>query len=115
MTYLKLGLTVAIILLASSLGKKYPIVSALLVVMPLTSLLVILWLYADNSGDIVVVDRFVRNAVMGIIPTIVFFLVMIFCLARKWSFGMSLATSLSVWAMGAFVYQYIASRIEIDG
>lgn len=109
MTGLKLTVSLMIILAASSIGKKFPAAAALLVVMPLTSLIVMLWLRTDNPDDIEIIVKFVRGALFGILPTVVFFLVMTICLARKWDFGTSLATGLGVWAMGALMHRFFVS------
>lgn len=107
MTFVKIAATLGVILLATSLGRKFPAVSALLVVMPLTSLIVITWLHVDSPGDVVVVSDFVRGALFGVLPTVLFFLVLTICFSHGWPFGRSMAVGLAVWAVGASVHQVL--------
>ncbi len=48
---IKTVISLAIILLATGIGKKYPSLAGLIAVMPLTGALVLVWLYTDTHGD----------------------------------------------------------------
>jgi hypothetical protein len=103
---LKLLVSAGVILGASSLGKKFPYAAALLAVAPLTSLLVIFWLRFENPSELSVVANYVRGATLGILPTVVFFIVLSFCLSQNLTFPSALTVALGVWALGALAHQY---------
>lgn len=47
----RLLVSVCIIIFCSQLGRKVPSLAGLIAVMPLTGLVVLLWLYSENPGD----------------------------------------------------------------
>ncbi len=49
--FLKVCLSIAIILIATAVGKKLPSTAGLVGVMPLTGALVLVWMYIENKGD----------------------------------------------------------------
>jgi len=49
--FIKVALSVVIILAATAIGKKLPTTAGLIGVMPLTGALVLVWMYLESSGD----------------------------------------------------------------
>jgi len=70
----KLIISLIIILICTYLGKKMPSLSGLIATMPLTGLLVLIWLYAENKKDYSLLTKYTTGALWGIIPSILFFL-----------------------------------------
>ena len=104
---IKLFISVALILLCSSIGKKLPSLAGLIAVMPLTGLLVMLWVYSDNPGDYAKMINYTRGALWGIIPSILFFLVAFFCFQKHLPLWVVLCASFAVWIAAAFIHQLL--------
>ena len=101
----KLILSNIIIVSCVFIGKKFPSFSGLIAAMPLTTLIVLIWLYSDSKGDIRVTTMFVEGVFWGIFPTVIFFAVAWFCLRRGLPFLPTVVISFSAWLMGAIVHQ----------
>jgi uncharacterized membrane protein (GlpM family) len=104
---LKLLITVAIILLSAQIGKRFPSLAGLIATMPLTGLLVLLWLYSDNPGDQALMVGYTRGALFGIAPSIMFYLTALFCFTRGMSLAGTLSASFAVWVAGALIHQLL--------
>lgn len=106
-TLLKIIVTLAVILAAVYCGRKWPTLGGLIATMPLTGLLVMLWLYFDNPQSPKLMADYTRGAVLGIIPTILFFLTAYLCFRRQCSLPVVLGTSFAVWTAGALLHQWL--------
>jgi MFS superfamily sulfate permease-like transporter len=65
---LKISLSIAIILLATAIAKKFPSAAGLIAVMPLTGALVLVWVYVENKGNPEVMQGFAKGALWGMLP-----------------------------------------------
>jgi hypothetical protein len=83
--FIKVALSVVIILAATAIGKKLPTTAGLIGVMPLTGALVLVWMYLESNGDPNIMQQFTRGALWGILPSILFFIVALFCFTRQLS------------------------------
>lgn len=88
------------------LGRKFPSLAGLVVVMPITGLMVLIWLGVDGSQKSILV-QYSRGALFGIIPTFIFYITAMYCLSRDMSLGVSLLVSSFLWLAGAFVHQMV--------
>ena len=104
---LKLAVTNLIVIFCAWIGKKSPSLGGLIATMPLTSLLVLLWLYADSPGDYRLMAGYTRGVLWGIIPTILFFAVALLCFRRQMSLPVTLSAGFAVWLAGALVHQWL--------
>ncbi|MDJ0916091.1 MAG: DUF3147 family protein [Desulfobacterales bacterium] len=104
---IKIALSVAIILAATSIGKKLPSTAGLIGVMPLTGALVLVWMYLENNGNSAVMQEFTKGALWGILPSILFFLVAFVCFKKELSLPLVLLSSFGVWVAAAFVHQWM--------
>lgn len=100
-------LSVTIILLATEIGKKIPSAAGLIGVMPLTGALVLVWLYLENKGDPVIMQDFTRGAIWGILPSILFFLVALYCFKRGFPLSIVLILSFTAWIATAIIHQWL--------
>ncbi len=105
--FYKLLITNAIILAAATVGKRYPSLGGLIATMPLTSLIVLLWLYSDGAVDHEALVRYTRGVVWGILPSIAFFLTALFCFQRRAPLLVALAASFAVWLAGAALHRWL--------
>jgi uncharacterized membrane protein (GlpM family) len=104
---IKIILSVAIILVATTIGKKLPSTAGLIGVMPLTGALVLVWMYLENKGNPEIMQDFAKGALWGILPSILFFLVACICFKRQMPLPFVLASSFGVWMAAAIVHQWM--------
>ena len=102
----KLAVSVSVIVLCAQIGKQNPTLAGLIATMPLTGLIVLVWIYTDNPGRCDVIIDYTRGVVWGIAPTVLFFLTVLICLKKHFPFPLALCISFAVWLMGAFVHQW---------
>jgi hypothetical protein len=107
---LKLIASVALILIASQVGRRFPSAAGLIATMPLTSLIVLMWLYTDAPANTAALADYAKGALWGIGPTILFFLVAWLCLRRGWSMGPVLAAGFAAWGVGAILHQTLLGK-----
>jgi len=75
--------------------------------MPLTGLLVMLWLYSDHHGDSALMTAYTKGALWGIVPSILFFLVAFVCFQKQLPLWIVLCASFAVWVFAAFLHQWL--------
>lgn len=107
MFFVKLLIANIIIVACTLIGKRFPTLAGLIATMPLTSLLVLVWLHTDNPGDLRLMTNYTRGVLWGIIPTILFFAVAWFCFRSRLSLPLTLSASFTVWFAGAAVHQWL--------
>ena len=105
--FIKTVISVLIILGATWIGRKLPSLSGLIAVMPLTGALVLVWMYLDNKGNPDIMQNFTKGAIWGILPSILFFVVALFCFKRHLSLSVTLSASFGIWIAAAFVQQWL--------
>lgn len=104
---IKIALSVAILLTATAVAKRFPAAAGLIGVMPLTGALVLVWVYLENRGDPQVMQAFSRGAFWGLLPTILFFLVASLCFRKECALHTTLIASFAAWGVGAFLHQWL--------
>ena len=107
--WLKAALTVAIVLVASALARRHGWVGALVASLPLTSLLVLGWLYADTRDVRQVADLSMAIFwfVLGSLP---FFVVLALGLRSGWHVGVALTAAAAVGFAGVSLTQWLLTR-----
>jgi uncharacterized membrane protein (GlpM family) len=103
----KAVLSVAIILIATALGKRLPSAAGLIGVMPLTGALVLVWMYQENKGNPEIMQDFAKGALWGILPSLLFFLVAFVCFKKHMPLAFVLVSSFGVWMAAAIVHQWM--------
>ena len=78
--------------------------------MPLTGLIVLLWLHTDKPQDFALLAEYTKGALWGIVPSILFFLVAFMCFRKHLSLWIVLCASFGVWLAAAFVHQWLLNR-----
>ena len=69
----KLLISMAIIIVCTQIGRRFPSVSGLIATMPLVSVIILVWIYSDNPGNFKLMEDFTKAALWGIVPSILFF------------------------------------------
>lgn len=67
----------------------------------------IFWVYLENKGNSEIMQGFARGALWGILPSILFFLVALFCFKREFSLVTVLVSGFTAWLAAATVHQWI--------
>jgi hypothetical protein len=107
---LKAGLSGVIIAVASEVARRSPTLGALIVSLPLVSLLAMLWLWRD-TGDTARIAALAESTFWYVLPTLPMFLVLPALLRAGAGFWSALAAScaltvalylLTVWALAKF-------------
>ena len=101
----KVVISLCVILLCTQIAKRYPSLAGLIGVMPLTGAMIMVWVFLDNSGDVVTMTKFTKGALWGIVPSILFFVTAFFCFKGKLNLPVTLISSFAVWIAAAFVHQ----------
>lgn len=100
-------LSVAIILTATAIGKKFPSAAGLIGVMPLTGCLVLVWMHLENKGNPEIMRKFAKGALWGLLPSMLFFLVVLVCLMKQLPLPAVLIWSFVAWLVAATVHQWV--------
>lgn len=104
---IKLLISVCVISICVGIARKMPTLAGLIAVMPLTGLIVLVWLYIDNPGNFALMTNYTKGALWGIVPTILFFLVAFICFHKQLPLWIVLCASFAVWLIGAFFHQWL--------
>jgi hypothetical protein len=107
MFLLKLAASNLIIVSCVLIGRRFPSLGGLIATMPLTSLIVMIWLEADNPGNSRLLSDYTRGVLWGILPTIAFFVTTSLCLHKGIAFPVVLAIAGTFWLVGALLHQYL--------
>lgn len=107
--FLKILISSALIATASELGKRSSTFAAVLASLPLTSLLVIVWLYLD-TGDATKVSSLFLGIFWAVLPSLGFFLILPLLLKQGFGFGTALPISLATLVVGYSAYVWILGR-----
>jgi hypothetical protein len=103
---LKLLISLLIITIESEIGKKFPTLSGLIATMPLTTLIVMFWIYYENNGNCTLLTKYTTGVIFGIIPSMIFFIVFYISLTKGFTFYLSLLLSFFTWLTFAFIHQF---------
>jgi uncharacterized membrane protein (GlpM family) len=103
----KLLISMAIIIVCTQIGRRFPSVSGLIATMPLVSVIILVWIYSDNPGNFKLMEDFTKAALWGIVPSILFFLVAYACFVKHYPIGIVLSASFATWLLGAFIHQML--------
>ncbi|MDH4133274.1 MAG: DUF3147 family protein [Gammaproteobacteria bacterium] len=98
----KVVLSALVIALATEVAKRDSFWGAVVVVLPLTSLLAMSWLYAE-SHDNELVARFARDILLLVPVSLVFFLPFLFESRTRFGFVPNLAIGLALLALGVLL------------
>ncbi len=105
--FVKILISVAIIIVCTQIGRSFPSLSGLIATMPIVSVIILVWIYSDNPGNFKLMEDFTRAALWGIIPSILFFVAAYISFVKHYPIGIVLCVSFGTWLVGAFVHQWL--------
>ena len=101
------GLVIAVCAL---IGRRSPSLAGLIAVMPLTTLIVMIFMHIDNPGDSGQMFSYVKGVLWGIIPTVLFFFTALLFFQRQVAFWRIIAAAFAVWLAAAIVHQMLLKQ-----
>ena len=110
---IKTLISVLIIVAVSEIAKKYTWTAAIIVSLPLTSLLAFVWVYWDTKDYQKVIDLSYSTLVMTI-PSVIFFIVLPTLLKLKQNFIFSLIVSIISTALAYAIFMYIIKKFNFN-
>ena len=110
---LKTIISAIIIVAVSEIAKKYTWTAAIIVSLPLTSLLAFVWLYWDTKDYQKVIDLSYSTLVMSI-PSFTFFIVLPILLKFKQNFVFSLIVSIISTAIAYAIFMFIIKKFNFN-
>lgn len=109
---LKLVVSALIIAGASELGKRSTFAGAILISLPLSSLLAVTWLYVETK-DTARVASMTGGIFWAVLPSLLFFLVLPALLKRGWGYWPALGAACAATAAGYAVYAAAMRRFGV--
>ena len=110
---IKTIVTALIIVLVSEIAKKYTWTAAIIVSIPLTSLLAFIWLYYDTRDVQKVIDLSLGTIVMTI-PSILFFILLPIMLKLKQNFTFSIVVAVLSTSLAYFFFIILIKKINFN-
>ena len=114
MTYylIKTFLTALIIVIVSEVSKKSTFIGAVIISIPLTSLLAFIWLYFDTRDYQKVIDLSYGTILLSI-PSFAFFIILPILLKMKQNFAISIIISIIGTSILYFIFIYLLKKFGI--
>ena len=109
----KLAVTAVIILLVTKIQLFHDKLSALLIALPLTSLLAMIWMYQGGQSS----ERIANHSASTfwfVLPTLPMFLIFPWMLRQGWRFGVSLGANCLITAALFWIMVAVLKRFGID-
>ncbi len=104
--FVKLLVSAALIAVATEVAKRHPFWGAVIIVLPLTSILAMSWLYFETR-DTVLVSQFARDIFILVPLSLVFFVPFLLEPKTHWGFGLNLTLGLALLAIVALVLRRV--------
>jgi uncharacterized membrane protein (GlpM family) len=108
----KVALSALVIAGVSELAKRNAVIAALLISLPLTSILSILWLWRDTR-DAAKISALSMNILWAVIPSLLFFVVISQLLNRGVRFPLAMLASCVVMFLAYSLYVFVLSKFGV--
>ncbi len=110
---LKTLISAIIIVAVSEIAKRYTWTAAIIVSLPLTSLLAFVWLYWDTKDTQKVIELSFSTIVMSL-PSFVFFIILPILLKFKQNFILSLLISIISTAIAYAIFMFFIKKFNLN-
>ena len=111
-TAIKIAVTAVLVVAISELAKRSSLLGAILASLPLTSLLAMIWLYAD-TGDAEKVADLATGIFWLVLPSLALFIALPLLLRAGWGFAPSLLAASALTVACYFLMLVIIRRFGI--
>ena len=109
---IKTLITAIVIVTVSEIAKKSSLLAAIIISIPLTSLLAFIWLYWDTKDTQKIIDLS-YNTIIMVIPSFVFFIILPLMLKLKQSFSISLFISILSTSIAYFIFIFFLKKFGV--
>ena len=106
-------ITALIIVIVSEVAKKSTLLGALIISIPLTSLLAFVWLYFDTKDYQKVIDLSYGTILLSI-PSFAFFIILPILLKMKQNFAVSIIIAIIGTSILYFIFIYLLKKFGIS-
>ena len=110
---LKTLISAIIIVAVSEIAKRYTWTAAIIVSLPMTSLLAFIWLYWDTKDSQKVIELSYSTIVMSF-PSFIFFIVLPLLLKFKQNFILSIIISIISTAIAYLIFMFIIKKFNLN-
>ena len=110
--FIKLIITALVVVIVSEVAKRSTFIGAIIISIPLTSLLAFTWLYIDTKDYQKVIDLSYGTILLSI-PSFAFFIILPLLLKYKQNFIFSLTISIIGTALIYFIFSYLLKKFGI--
>ncbi|MBI5309515.1 MAG: DUF3147 family protein [Actinobacteria bacterium] len=110
---LKAVISGVVVAAASEIARRSTLLGAILISLPLTSILALVWLYRD-TGDADQIASLSWSILWVIVPSLVFFVVLPLALGKGLGFNLALPIACAATVVAYGVWVFAARRIGID-
>ena len=110
--FLKIALSALIIVGASELAKRSAFAGAILVSLPLSSVLALSWLYSETK-DVARVSSMATGIFWALLPSLILFIALPVLLKRGWGYWPALGASCAATAAGYAAYAAALTRFGV--
>jgi len=107
LTVIKAITSLALIFLATFIAKRYSVVAGMISVMPIVGLLILIWTYVENRGAQSAMVNLTRGAMIGLIPTAIFYAAAFITFSRGMNIMPVLILSFAAWGVSAAIIFHI--------
>ena len=111
--FIKILLSALIIAVVSEIGKRYTWSAAILISLPLTSILAFVWLYLDTRDVQKIIDLSLSTIIMTV-PSIIFFIILPIMLKLKYNFSLSMVVALASTSLFYIIFITIIKKINFN-
>ena len=105
-------LTAIIIIIVSEIAKKSSLLAAIIISIPLTSLLAFIWVYWESKDTEKIIDLSYNTMIMTI-PSITFFIILPIMLKFKFNFSISIIISILSTSIAYYIFVYFLKKYGI--
>ena len=110
---LKTLISAIIIVAVSEIAKRYTWTAAIIVSLPMTSLLAFIWLYWDTRDSQKVIELSYSTIVMSL-PSFIFFIILPLLLKFKQNFILSIIISIISTAIAYLIFMFIIKKFNFN-
>lgn len=110
--FLKIIITALVVVGISEIGKRFSPIAAVLASLPLTSILAMIWLYADTKDVQKVIDLS-SNIFWAVLPSLIFFLVLPILLKNGFKFSVAMVLSTVAMFIAYSLYLILLQKFGI--
>ena len=107
---LKFIISALVIVLASEIAKRSTVLSAIIIALPLVSLLTFIWIYSE-SKDVVMIAKLSEEILYFGLATVPLFLILPYMLRNGYSFLIAMIFSCAASALSMLVVKYFFLKI----